>query len=343
MSLPILDLRDFTASAGQPQFLDSLRAAARNVGFFYLVGHGLPSSQMQALFDLSRTFFALPEADKQEIQMANSRHFRGYTRLGHERTGGNVDWREQIDIGLEVPTLEVKEGEPPWRRLQGPNQWPRALPALRKAFLDWHEDVGGVARRLLQAFALALEQPANRFDVLLQPLPNQVVKTIRYPGREGAAEGQGCGAHKDSELLTLLLQDEVGGLQAQDLNGCWIDVPPVAGSFVVNTGELLELATNGYLRATVHRVLAPAAGVERFSIAFFLGAGLGGTVPQLTLPPRLAADARGPASDPANPLYRDVGLNTLKGRLRSHPDVAARHYADVTAAMLGLQPLLPGT
>ncbi len=333
LSLPVLDLREFNAPAAQPAFLHALRAAARDVGFFYLVGHGLPSSQTRELFDLSRAFFALPEAEKQQIQMANSRHFRGYTRLGQERTGGSVDWREQIDIGLEVPALAMAAGDPPWRRLQGPNQWPRALPALRTAFLNWHEAAGGVARRLLQAFALALEQPADSLDALLQPLPNQVVKTIRYPGRDVAADEQGCGAHKDSELLTLLLQDEVGGLQAQDLDGRWIDVPPLAGSFVVNTGELLELATNGYLRATVHRVLAPAAGVERFSIAFFLAAGLGATVPHLTLPPRLAADARGPASDPANPLYRDVGLNTLKGRLRSHPDVAARHYADVLAAM----------
>lgn len=328
-SLPVLDLREFDVPATRPAFLRALRAAARDVGFFYLVGHGLPSSQAQELFDLSRTFFALPESDKLEIQMANSRHFRGYTRLGDERTGGRVDWREQIDIGLEVPALEVKSGDPPWLRLQGPNQWPRALPAMRAAFLNWHEAAAGVARRLLRAFALALEQPADSFDALLQPLPNQVVKTIRYPGRDLAADDQGCGAHKDSELLTLLLQDEVGGLQVQDPDGRWIDAPPRAGSFVVNTGELLELASDGYLRATVHRVLAPAAGRERFSIAFFLAPSLSSTVPRLTLPPWLASEARGAASDPANPLYRDVGLNTLKGRLRSHPDVAARHYADV--------------
>lgn len=332
-TLPILDLRDYDAPSARPAFLRTLRAAARDVGFFYLVGHGLPPSQVRELFALSRAFFALPEADKLAIQMANSRHFRGYTCLGHERTGGRVDWREQIDIGLEVPALAVKPGDPPWRRLQGPNQWPRALPALRAAFLDWHEAAGGVARRLLHAFALALEQPADSFDALLRPLPNQVVKTIRYPGREVAADEQGCGAHKDSELLTLLLQDEVGGLQVQDQDGGWIDVPPRAGSFVVNTGELLELASDGYLRATVHRVQAPAAGRERFAIAFFLAPALNATVPRLTLPPGLAAGARGPASDPANPLFRDVGINTLKGRLRSHPDVAARHYADVLTTM----------
>lgn len=333
-SLPVLDLRDFDAPATRPAFLQALREAAREVGFFYLVGHGLPQWQMQELFDLSRAFFALPEADKLAIQMANSRHFRGYTRLGDERTRGHVDWREQVDIGLEVPALEVQPDDPPWRRLQGPNQWPHALPSFRAAFLGWHDAAGAVARRLLQAFALALEQPADSFDALLRPVPNQLIKTIHYPGRDVAADDQGCGAHKDSELLTLLLQDEVGGLQVEAA-GSWIDAPPLAGSFVVNTGELLELATDGYLRATVHRVVAPAAGQQRFSIAFFLAASLGSTVQRMRLPPRLAAEARGPASDPANPLFRDVGLNTLKGRLRSHPDVAARHYADLLASMRG--------
>jgi isopenicillin N synthase-like dioxygenase len=328
-NLPVLDLRDFDAPALRPAFLHALRAAAREVGFFYLVGHGLPQSLVQELFDQSRAFFALPEAGKLAIQMANSRHFRGYTRLGDERTRGRVDWREQVDIGLEVPALRVGAGDPPWQRLQGPNQWPQGMPSFRTAFLGWHDAAGAVAQRLLQAFALALEQPANRFDALLHPLPNQVIKTIHYPGRGVAADDQGCGAHKDSELITLLLQDEVGGLQVQDMGGSWIEAPPLAGSFVVNTGELLELATDGYLRATLHRVVAPAAGRERFSIAFFLAASLGATVQRLTLPPHLAAEARGPASDPANPLFSDVGLNTLKGRLRSHPDVAARHYADL--------------
>lgn len=332
-SLPILDLREFDSPASRQAFVDSLRVAARDTGFFYLAGHGIAPAHIAELFDLSRAFFALPEDQKLEIQMANSRHFRGYTRLGDERTGGHTDWREQIDIGLELPALQVGPADAPWRRLPGPNQWPRALPALRAAFLGWHEMAGQVARRLLQALALALEQPAQCFDLLLQPVPQQVVKTIRYPGRDVATDAQGCGAHKDSELLTLLLQDDVGGLQVQSLDGNWIDVEPLPDCFVVNLGEMLELASNGYLRATLHRVVAPPAGRQRFAIAFFLAPALEAIVPHLVLPPALAAQAHGPAADPANPLFRNVGLNTLKGRLRSHPDVALRHYADVQPAV----------
>ena len=324
MPLPVLDLRG-------PGFVPALRAAARDVGFFYLVGHGVPDALAEALFAASRRFFALPEPRKLAIAMANTRHFRGYTRLGDELTGGRTDWREQIDFGLEVPALDVGPGDPPWRRLQGPNQWPVEVPELRDLVLRWHEALHGVAMQVLAAFALSLEQPAGIFDRCCRGVANQVIKTIRYPGRDVAADDQGCGAHKDSEFLTLLRQDRVGGLQVQGEGG-WIEAPPLPGSFVVNTGELLELASNGYYRATVHRVVAPPPGVERLSLAFFLAARLDAVVPHLALTPALAAQARGAAQDPANPLFREVGPNTLKGRLRSHPDVARRHYADVPAA-----------
>lgn len=331
MSLPVLDFSRFASADSRSGFLAELRTAARDVGFFYLVGHGVPDGLAEEVFAAARRFFALPEADKLAIRMANTRHFRGYTRLGDERTGGRKDWREQLDMGLEVPALALAPGDPPWKRLQGPNQWPAAVPELRPAVLQWHERLHAVAAQLLRAFALALEQPENVFEDALRGTPNQVVKAIRYPGRDVAPDDQGCGAHKDSEFLTLLRQDEVGGLQVQGQHG-WIDAPPLPGSFVVNTGELLELASDGYLRATVHRVVAPPAGGERMSLAFFLAARLDATVPRLRLAPALAAESRGPAQDPENPLYREVGPNTLKGRLRSHPDVARRHYADVLAS-----------
>lgn len=327
MSLPVLDLR----SAG---FVAALRAAARDVGFFYLVGHGVPDALAAALFAASRRFFALPEERKLAIQMANTRHFRGYTRLGDELTGGRTDWREQIDFGLDVPALEIGPDDPPWRRLQGPNQWPAEVPELRTLVPEWHERLHGVAMRVLEVFALSLGQRGDVFEPCCSGIANQVVKTIRYPGRGAARDEQGCGAHKDSEFLTLLRQDDVGGLQVQDQQRGqgWIDAQPLPGSFVVNTGELLELASDGYYRATVHRVVAPPPGRERQSLAFFLAARLDAVVPRLALSPALAAEARGPAQDPANPLFHAVGPNTLKGRLRSHPDVARRHYADVPAA-----------
>jgi isopenicillin N synthase-like dioxygenase len=181
--------------------------------------------------------------------------------------------------------------------------------------------------RLLRAFALALGQPADALEPLYGDDPHYLIKLIRYPGHDVNAR-QGVGAHKDAGLITLLLQDDQAGLQVETPGG-WVDVPPRAGTFVINIGELLELASDGYLRATMHRVITPPSGIERISAAFFLGARLDATVPLLHLPPTLATQARGPEHDPQNPLFREVGLNYMKGRLRSHPDVAQRHHADL--------------
>ncbi|MGX5777172.1 isopenicillin N synthase family dioxygenase [Methylorubrum zatmanii] len=329
-SLPVLDLRRFDGGdAERAAFLDDLRVAARDVGFFYLTGHGLPDTELAAIQALARRFFALPLPEKRAVAMVHSPHFRGYTEAGREITRGRPDWREQFDAGAERTVLPWHPGLPAWTRLQGPNLWPDSLPDLRTGLLAWQEAVTGIGIRLLRAFALSLGQPADAFEPIYAGAPNQHLKIIRYPGRDEAEDAQGVGAHKDSGFLTLLLQDGEGGLEVEGEDGGWIAAAPVEGAFVVNVGELLELASNGFLRATVHRVVAPAAGRDRLSVAFFLGARHDATVPLLSLPPDLAAQARGPASDPDNPLFREVGRNYLKGRLRSHPDVAARHYADL--------------
>jgi isopenicillin N synthase-like dioxygenase len=345
--IPLLDLRRSDAAGAQrAAFLMELRAAAHEVGFFYLCGHDVDSQLLRDLMESARRFFALPEAEKMAIEMVNSPHFRGYNRVASELTRGQPDWREQIDIGAERPALPRDANSPAWARLRGPNQWPAALPGLRPAVIRWQAAAQQVLIRVLRALAVALGQTADALEPLYGNDPHYLLKLIRYPGVAaaggipgGSAVGiesalgvahsaLGVGAHKDSELLTLLLQDDQGGLQVETAQG-WIDVPPRPGTFVINIGELLELASDGYLRATMHRVVMPPAGVDRLSAAFFLGARLDATVPLLPLPPALAAQARGPERDPNNPLFRDVGQNYMKGRLRSHPDVARRHHADL--------------
>ncbi|MCF3195499.1 isopenicillin N synthase family dioxygenase [Pseudomonas bubulae] len=329
IALPTLDLSLLEGTAAQRQgLLDDLRHAARDVGFFYLTGHGIDSALLQQVQDQARQFFALPDSEKAAVGMINSPHFRGYNRAASEITRGKPDLREQFDLGAERQALPLDENSPYWARLQGPNQWPQALPALKPLLLDWQQAMTAMSLRLLQAFAQALALPQEAFDQLYGDKPNEHIKLMRYPGQAPDDSHQGVGAHKDSGFLSFLLQDQQAGLQVEIEEGRWIDVLPRANTLVVNIGELLELATNGYLRATVHRVQSPAQGSERLSIAFFLGAQLDAVVPLYPLPAALLREARGPASDPANPLFRDVGWNYLKGRLRSHPDVAQRYYAD---------------
>ncbi|SLM62524.1 MULTISPECIES: isopenicillin N synthase family dioxygenase [Dickeya] len=329
-ALPILDFSLLDGSAAQrADFLHQLNIAARETGFFYLTNHGVDPTLQQRVQQLSRAFFALPDEEKQRVAMIHSPHFRGYNRAGAERTRSEPDWREQFDIGAERAPLRLLSGDPAWRRLQGPNLWPAALPELKETLLRWQQTLAQLSLRLLRAFAQTLGLPVTAFDALYGDKPNEHIKLIRYPGRSVADSQQGVGAHKDSGFLTLLLQDEQSGLQVEVEPERWVDAHPLAGSFVVNIGELLELATNGYLRATVHRVVSPAVDQERLSVAFFLGARLDAVVPVYPLDPELAQLARGPASDPANPLLREVGWNYLKGRLRSHPEVAKRYYGDV--------------
>lgn len=331
-ALPTLDLSLLDGSAQQRQgFLEDLRHAARDIGFFYLTGHGIDAGLLRQVQDQARQFFALPDSEKAAVGMINSPHFRGYNRAASEITRGKPDQREQFDLGAEREVLPLQPDSPLWARLQGPNQWPQTLPQLKPLLLDWQQAMTRMSLRLLRAFAEALSLPADAFDRLYGDKPNEHIKLMRYPGQSAADSHQGVGAHKDSGFLSFLLQDQQAGLQVEVEEGRWIDALPRDNTLVVNIGELLELATNGYLRATVHRVLSPVQGRERLSIAFFLGAQLDAVVPLYPLPTALLREARGPASDPLNPLFRDVGQNYLKGRLRSHPDVARRFYADALA------------
>lgn len=328
-TLPILDLHQLGGTSAQRDtFVQHLRLAAQQFGVFYIMGHGITTADIEKIFALSRQFFALPNAEKQAIGMIHSQHFRGYTASGHELTRGQPDWREQFDVWSERPALPNLTHFPSWSCLQGPNQWPTSLPTLRPTLLGWQALLTEIGTRLLHAIALALHQPMEIFNTMLYPDPVQHMKIIRYPGAFTPHQ-QGVGAHKDSGLLTLLLQDQQTGLQVETHNG-WIDIPPVPGTLIVNMGEALELLSQGYLRAALHRVIRPPSEQDRLSMAFFLCPRLDVTLTPLTLPTHLIPDARGPENDPENPLFYQVGTNLLKGRLRSHPDVAQRYYPDLS-------------
>ena len=328
-TLPTLDLARWDAGpAGREAFLAELRDTAYEMGFFYVKNHGVDAQLIQQIQQLARRFFELPEADKRAIQMVHSPHFRGYNQIGNERTRGQRDWREQVDFGAERDALPPDPQAPTWARLRGPNQWPAALPELREVVLKYQAAASDLAIRILKIFASALGQAENAFEQIYVPEPHYLLKIIRYPGRNLTESDQGVGAHKDGGFLTVLLQDHEPGLQVEH-DGQWIDALPVPGTFVINVGEVLELASSGYLRANVHRVITPSAGHERLSVPFFFGARLDATVPVLPLPPALAARTRGLTVDPQNPLFHEVGRNHLKSRLRSHLDVALRHHADL--------------
>lgn len=333
-ALPVLDVGPFLTnpkSTQAAQFLDDLRNVVHEVGFFHVVGHGIEPAVIERAHAVAARFFALPEADRLEIENVRSPQFRGYTRFGHEHTNGRVDLRDQVDISRELPSLLPGADQPAWLRLRGPNLWPSALPEFREVMTDYTDRLQPVAAALLQAMALALGQPADRFSEQVDP-PEFLLKVIRYVASDSPAENQGVGSHRDAGFLTFVHQDSVGGLQVER-DGVFVDVPPMPEAFVVNIGEMFQLISRGYFKATVHRVVSPPPGVERISLAYFFNPNLEATLTPVKLPAELAAAAvGGESADPNNPILANYGDNSLKVRLRAHPDVAAVHHRDLLAS-----------
>lgn len=322
-AVPEVDLR------ADPDVLrDGLREAAHRVGFFYLTGHGVPADLVDRVLDAARRFFRLPQADKDAVAMVRSPHFRGYTRLGGERTRGAVDWREQIDIGPQRPPIGGLD-KSDYRWLQGPNQWPAALPELPGLIAEWDAALSGWPAPLLRHWAAALGSPDDVFDAAFADAPATLIKIIRYPGRAAGPQGW-------ARIATPVCSRCCWPSRAAGACRCrggpggdgWIDVPPRQGAFIVNIGELLEAATRGYLRATEHRVNLAGSTAERISVPYFFNPRLDARIPVLSLPPELRARAVErwtPSEDPADPIFSVYGRNAWKSRLRSHPDVASAH------------------
>lgn len=329
-ALPVVDLTAFRNDPSGSEGLavvEELRRAAHEVGFVYLCGHGVDPNLDEAMFGTAREFFDLPEADRRALAIEHSPAFRGYTILGDEVTNGRSDWRDQLDLGPEQPPPENGPDDPPWMRLRGPNQWPAALPTMAPTVLRWMAAMDDVGITALRALAVGLGLPIDHFDHGFLPESDVHLKIIRYPSSTtDVADGQGVGLHSDTGLLTFILQDEVGGLQVQ-IGGEMIDAPARPGMYLMNLGEMLETATDGYLKATPHRVVSPPPGRERISIAYFFNPRFELPFERVELPDELAVVAPGADHDGVG--LRVFGENNLKTRLRSHPDVARRHYADL--------------
>ena len=332
ITLPIIDigpfLADTTSDAGQT-CAKTLREACHDPGFCYLENYGIDPTLEKAVFDVARRFFALPESDRLAIKNTKSAQFRGYTRLGMEVTNKKQDWRDQIDFGPEKATVPVGPGDPPWLRLHGPNQWPPAVPEMRETMIYWMRLMSSLGTSVMSALALGLGQNRGYFDYLVRDEPEFLVKVIRYPHVENGASDQGVGLHQDSGLITFILQSEVPGLEV-GMGDRIVPVEPISGTLIMNLGEMLQMATGGYLRATKHRVIMPPAGTERISFAYFVNPALEAKVEQIPLPSELQALAPGGENpNPDDPAFTVYGANKLKFRARSHPDVAAIHYPDL--------------
>ena len=246
--------------------------ACRDIGFFYLVHHGVPQRLVDRVFAEASRFFALPLDRKAEIAIEKSRCHRGWFALGGENLDPSKqrqagDYKEGIKIGRDLPLDHplVKAGLP----LHGPNQWPSGLPGWKDTMQEGYNALSRLGREIMHAFALALELPETHFDRWLTG-PMATLGPLHYPPQTGriTEERIGAGAHTDFGCLTILAQDPVGGLQVRNSARRWVDAPYVSGSFVVNVGDMMERWTNGLFTSTVHRVIN-VSGNDRYSLPFF--------------------------------------------------------------------------
>src|SRR5258706_6673778 len=235
--IPLIDFAPFLKGAPAERRAVALKMgeACRNIGFFYLTGHGIPRSMVEGVFAEARRFFALPADRKKEIAIEKSPCHRGYFSLGGENLDPKQqveagDFKEGIKIGRDLPLDHplVKAGTP----LHGPDQWPRGLPGWHETMQGYYDAMVNLGREVMHAFALALELPEDHFDRWLTG-PMATLGPLHYPPQEGriSDERLGAGAHTDFGCLTILAQDPVGGLQARNSAGEWIDAPYVEGSF----------------------------------------------------------------------------------------------------------------
>jgi isopenicillin N synthase-like dioxygenase len=272
-TLPIIDISPFVtggSDAARKNVAAELRAACIDIGFFYITGHGIPAAELDQVIDWGHRFFSLPAAEKLKIHRKGSG--QGYSPAGKPDEYGGADripdFKERLVVNREPIPGEPEKG----RFNAGETQWPEEslLPGFA-GFMKAHmRHRTALTQRMVRAFALSLDLPETYFDEMFR-FPGGTMIFNYYPERDGRTLPTGqwnFSPHTDYGAFTLLLQDSLGGLEARNSAGEWIDVPPVEGTFVVNLGDMFQMWTNDVYVSTLHRV-TNSSGKARISVPFF--------------------------------------------------------------------------
>lgn len=270
--IPIIDLSELVANG--PRKFDvakQINLACREYGFFYVIGHGINKKLEDKLETLSRQFFSQSVNVKEEIRMdLGGRAWRGYFPVGGELTSNKPDMKEGIYFGAELndnhPLVQTKTP------LHGSNLFPANIPDFKETVLEYIDAMTELGHTIMAGVALSLNLDQHYFAELYTTNPLPLFRIFNYPARNDTSLGEtndwGVGEHTDYGILTILKQDDLGGLQVKSKSR-WIEAPPIAGTFVCNIGDMLDRMTLGLYKSTPHRVKSPTGSTDRLSFPFF--------------------------------------------------------------------------
>ncbi|MFD1383884.1 isopenicillin N synthase family dioxygenase [Rhodanobacter aciditrophus] len=262
--IPVIDLSTLIDGTDIESVAKKIGEVCENIGFLYIVNHGVNEQLMEKVKNYTEIFFDLPLEEKQKLNIERSGEtLRGYIPMFGENVDPNhtQDFKECFDYGQHEDKVSP---------FFGPNLMPESIEGFKQVMEEYHSEMLALANKLIGAISLSLGLPFDYF-YKLQKKPISIQRLLHYPPQTGeiSREKIGIGEHTDYGFLTILSQDEVGGLQVKNRDGNWISAPPMPGSFIVNIGDLVQTYTNNKYISTYHRVIN-TSGKERYSYPFFM-------------------------------------------------------------------------
>ncbi len=269
-TIPLASLKDFesTDPSKRQRFVQTIGDALVDIGFFALSDHGVDGDLITKAYGAAEDFFDLPETTKKAYEDLSLKGQRGYTSFGreHAKDATAPDLKEFWHVGQEFPA------EHPYAKLYPGNLWPDEVPAFRAAFGQLFGQLERCAMQLLEACAIYIGEPENRFTQMAMG-GNTILRVIHYPPVAPDAHPASirAAAHEDINLITLLCEATSSGLELKDRSGAWRPIHALKGQIIVDAGDMLQNVTNGFFKSTTHRVVNPDNSRERrFSMPFFV-------------------------------------------------------------------------
>lgn len=318
--IPVVDLGPAWSDgeAGRRAVADAIAEAAGTIGFFYVKNHGLSPSSVDAIFQTAKDFHDLPVEAKMESSLTLNNHAQGYLHGMTKGNDKNIKENQQEAFQIRRPLAaddpDLLAGKP----MHGPIPWPSAMPDLEPRMMAYYDEVNALGYALLDLFELSLDFVPGTLKASFAKDMNSL-RLLHYPPQKPDDSGVHLGArgHTDTNAFTILAQDPNGGLEVRNRDGEWVAIPPIAGTLVVNVGEVLKVWTDGIFTSAVHRVIN-RSGRERYSIPFFMYPSFDATIQTLVKNP-----------DPSNVAPEDLPTSFPRDRPFVYGELKSRNIARI--------------